>query len=59
MVLLAAFFRPSGEPCEWSGVLMEPWPTSKWLCVWLYSSVVLDNDDLCCTFPVILASFES
>ena len=27
------FLKHSGEPYEWSGVLMEPWPTRRWLCV--------------------------
>ena len=27
LLLLAAFSEHSGEPYEWSGVLMEPWPT--------------------------------
>ena len=31
--LLSAFFKQSGEPYEWSGVLIEPWPTRRWLCV--------------------------
>jgi len=31
--LLAAFPKPTGKPYEWSGTLMETWPTSSCLCV--------------------------
>ena len=31
--LLAAFLKHSGELCELSGTLMEPWLMRRWLCV--------------------------
>jgi len=51
--LLAAFPKATGEPYEWSGALMEAWPTRSRL----YVAVHLNND-LYCEFAFILVSFE-
>jgi len=40
---------PNGELDEQFGALMSTWE-------WLFVAVVIK--DLCCTFPLILASFE-
>ena len=54
LFLLAAFPKHSGDSYERFGALMELWPA----CMWLYSSMVL-NEDLRCKFPFILTNFET